>query len=65
MTNDRRLVTKLISTLSLLSLFIPLLVACRPVDAVPDPNDPSQTGRHPQAVILHTNDTWGYYDPCG
>jgi hypothetical protein len=54
----------MIGTVSFLFLII-LLGACRPVDALPDPNDPSQTGRHPQVVVLHTNDTWAYYDPCG
>lgn len=64
MSNCRRMLARMIGTVSFLFLII-LLGACRPVDALPDPNDPSQTGRHPQVVVLHTNDTWAYYDPCG
>jgi hypothetical protein len=65
MPSVRRFATSLICTLLFPLLIIPLLAACRPVDAVPDPGTPSPTERHPQLVILHTNDTWGYYDPCG
>jgi len=44
--------------------------APNPAEPYPAPNpaelEPS-TGlvRDPDLVILHTNDTWGWYDPCG
>ena len=63
MSSIHRLPFKFIG--ALVFFLVSSLVACRPVDAVPDLNDPSQTGRHPKAVVLHTNDTWAYYDPCG
>ena len=61
-------------------LIVTLLGACRPVDPslelegeAPAETDAgaqalsttSRMDRHPRLVVLHTNDTWGYYDPCG
>jgi hypothetical protein len=50
----------------LLTAFIILLSACRPGDLS---SEAGATGgmvrKTSRLVILHTNDTWGYYDPCG
>jgi len=43
-----------------------LLSACRPADQLSEPGASGGKVRTPsKLVILHTNDTWGYYDPCG
>jgi 2',3'-cyclic-nucleotide 2'-phosphodiesterase (5'-nucleotidase family) len=36
-----------------------ILGACAPL-----PSQPAKTGPF-ELTILHTNDTWGYLDPCG
>ena len=49
-----------------LTAFIVLLGACRPDDLSSVPGATGRTVRKTsRLVILHTNDTWGYYDPCG
>jgi len=34
-------------------------------DASAQPTAPAVRAGSTPLVILHTNDTWGYYDPCG
>jgi hypothetical protein len=31
----------------------------------PQASSPSTSAQSYDLVVLHTNDTWGYYDPCG
>ncbi len=51
--------------LFLIGLFA-LLSACRPADPSLEPGSTGGTVRGTSRLtILHTNDTWGYYDPCG
>jgi len=45
-----------------------MLTACRPVDPslelfLADPA--AEAIQELDLIVLHTNDTWGYYDPCG
>jgi hypothetical protein len=51
--------------LFLIGLFV-LLSACRPIDQPLEPGTTEGTVRKTSRLaVLHTNDTWGYYDPCG
>lgn len=54
---------RLASYFGLLLLIGSLLVGCRPID--PALGMGTETGVPAELVVLHTNDTWGYYDPCG
>jgi hypothetical protein len=45
-------------------LLILTLAACRPID--PDLELTTQEAPvQSPLIVMHTNDTWGYYDPCG
>lgn len=39
--------------------------AASPVAATPPAAAPTPTAAPLAFTLLHTNDTWGYYDPCG
>jgi hypothetical protein len=54
-----------IALLLLLTGFSFLLSACRPLDQSSELGPGGLIRRTSRLVILHTNDTWGYYDPCG
>lgn len=43
-----------------------LMGACRPLEQSSELSGAQVITEKPsRLVILHTNDTWGYYDPCG
>lgn len=66
MTTSSRPVGHITVLLLLVIVLSALLAACRPLDQSPQIDDAEAAVRKPSSLaILHTNDTWGYYDPCG
>lgn len=52
--------------LTVVMLLVSLAAACRPTDSLLEGGGSTANSLRPITLkVIHTSDTWGYYDPCG